>query len=181
MDRKEDWSKEVFAYMRMIIIVVMVSLGINNYVIINADVISGSMEGTIMTDDRILGNRLAYTFEDPKRFDIVIFKFPDDETQRYVKRIIGLPGDIVEIMEGKVYINGSMTSLEDSFIQEPWVVDNGPYGPYKVPEGHYFMLGDNRNYSWDSPDWNNTFVSKDSILGKAGICYYPFSSFGFVE
>ena len=123
-----------------------------------------------MTGDRIFGNRLAYTFGEPERFDIVIFKFPDDESQLFIKRVIGLPGETVEIRDGKVYIDGSHTPLDDSFTPETPV---GDYGPYEVPEDCYFMLGDNRNYSKDSRFWQNTYVEEDKILGKAVLKYFP--------
>ena len=120
---------EIWDYIKMIIIVVVVVLLINNVVLINAKIPSASMEKTIMTGDRIFGFRLAYgvnldlfgheiskKVKDPERFDIVIFKYPDDESQLFIKRVIGLPGETVEIKDGKVYIDGSETPLDDSFI-----------------------------------------------------------------
>ena len=122
---------EIWDYIKMIIIVVVVVLLINNVVLINAKIPSASMEKTIMTGDRIFGFRLAYgvnldlfgheiskKVKDPERFDIVIFKYPDDESQLFIKRVIGLPGETVEIKDGKVYIDGSETPLDDSFIPE---------------------------------------------------------------
>ncbi|MGN0398678.1 MAG: signal peptidase I [Blautia sp.] len=162
--------EELWEYVKMIIFVVAVVFVINNVLLINARIPSESMENTIMTGDRIFGNRLAYLNHDPERFDIVIFKFPDDESQLFIKRIIGLPGETVEIMDGKVYIDGSHTPLDDSFTAETPV---GNFGPYVVPEGSYFVLGDNRNCSRDSRYWINTFVEKDKILGKAVLRYFP--------
>ena len=106
----------------------------------------------------------------PERFDIVIFKYPDDESRLFIKRVIGLPGEVVEIKDGKVYIDGSPTPLDDSFIPEKMI---GSYGPYTVPENCYFMLGDNRNDSKDSRSWKNKFVRFDQIVGKAVVRYYP--------
>ena len=100
----------------------------------------------------------------------MIFKYPDDESQLFIKRVIGLPGETVEIIDGKVYIDGSETPLDDSFIPETM---RGSFGPYEVPEDCYFMLGDNRNNSKDSRYWENTFVRFDQIVGKAIIRYYP--------
>lgn len=138
--------------------------------LINARVPSESMEKTIMTGDRFFGNRLAYLFDDPERFDIVVFKYPDDESQLFVKRVIGLPGETVEIKDGKVYINGSETPLDDSFTPE---TPTGDYGPYVVPDGSYFMLGDNRNHSGDSRFWKQPYVEKEKIVGKAIFRYFP--------
>lgn len=95
---------------------------------------------------------------------------PDDESRLFIKRVIGLPGETVEIKDGKVYINDSSTPLDDSFIPEKMT---GNYGPYKVPENCYFMLGDNRNNSNDSRFWKNKFVRFDQLVGKAVVRYYP--------
>ena len=162
--------EELWEYIKMIIFVVVVVFIVNNGLLINAKIPSESMEDTIMTGDRIFGNRLAYINKDPQRFDIVIFKYPDDETQLFIKRVIGLPGETVEIRDGKVYIDGAETPLDDSFTPEP---PQGNWGPEVVPEGSYFMLGDNRNRSKDSRFWTNTFVKKEKILGKAVFRYFP--------
>ena len=183
--------KLVWEYARMIILVVVIVTVVNNVVLINAKIPSPSMEKTIMTGDRIFGFRLAYginidffghnytkKFRDPERFDIVIFKYPDDERKLYIKRVIGLPGEKVQILDGKVYINGSDTPLDEPYLPEPM---EGSYGPYEVPEGCYFMMGDNRNDSWDARYWSNTYVAKDKILGKAIFTYWPFAHFGKLE
>lgn len=162
--------EELWEYVKMIVFVVVIFFIINNVLLINARIPSESMEKTIMTGDRVFGNRLAYMTKDPERFDIVIFKFPDDESQLFIKRVIGLPGETVTIKDGKVYINDSEEPLDDSFVAETPV---GDFGPYKVPEGSYFMLGDNRNHSRDSRYWINSFVEKDKILGKAVLRYFP--------
>lgn len=169
-DVKNSIWKELWEYIKMIIFVVVVVLIVNNFLLINARVPSESMEKTIMTGDRFFGNRLAYLFDDPERFDIVVFKYPDDESQLFVKRVIGLPGETVEIKDGKVYINGFETPLDDSFTPE---TPTGDYGPYVVPEGSYFMLGDNRNHSGDSRFWKQPYVEKEKIVGKAIFRYFP--------
>jgi signal peptidase I len=141
------------------------------FVIANAEVASGSMESTIMTGDRIICNRLAYRFSEPQRFDIILFNYPHgDEPIAYVKRIIGLPGETVEIIGGKVHIDNSPIPLDDSFVREPPL---GSFGPFSVPEGHYFVLGDNRNTSSDSKSWDDPFISSDTFLGRAMFSYYP--------
>ena len=176
------WN-EIWDYVKMIIIVVVVVLVVNNVVLINAKIPSESMENTIMTGDRIFGFRMAYGLnfdffgkhisyktKDPERFDIIIFKFPDDESQLFIKRLIGLPGETVEIRDGHIYIDDSSEPLEDVETKEYMV---GNYGPYTVPEGCYFVMGDNRNDSKDSRYWINPYVSKDKILGKAVFRYWP--------
>ena len=175
--------RELLGYVKLIVIVVAITLVINNVVLINAKIPSPSMEKTLMVKDRLFGFRLAYginldlfgyeiseKFKDPERFDIVIFKYPDDESRLFIKRVIGLPGEVVEIKDGKVYIDGSPTPLDGSFIPEKMI---GSYGPYTVPENCYFMLGDNRNDSKDSRSWKNKFVRFDQLVGKAVVRYHP--------
>ena len=176
-EEKASVGKELFQWVLVILGAVILAFLIDTFVIVNAQIPSGSMENTIMTGDRVFGNRLAYKFSDPKRFDIIIFKYPDDESQLFIKRIIGLPGETVEIHDGNIYINGSDTPLEDVDIKEPM---EGSFGPYTVPEGCYFVMGDNRNNSRDSRYWENTFVSEDEILGKAVFRYWPLNKMKFL-
>ncbi|MFV0519138.1 MAG: signal peptidase I [Lachnospirales bacterium] len=169
LNTKISWKSEIISWIKTIIFCVIMAYLINNLVIVNAEVPTSSMENTIMTEDRLIANRLAYTFSDPERFDIIVFKWPDDETQNYVKRIIGLPGDTIEIKGGLLYINGVLT--EEPYLKEtPFDQD---YGPYNVPEGHYFTLGDNRNWSKDSRLWENTYVPRENIVAKPLFRYLP--------
>ena len=177
-EKKKEDRKEIMSWILTIAIAVALALFLNNFVIINARIPSGSMENTIMTGDRLIGLRLAYKNSDPQRGDIIIFKFPDDETQKYVKRVIGLPGETVTIKDAKVYIDGEL--LEEDYLKEDWVVSTGPY-TFEVPEGSYFVMGDNRNDSWDARFWTNTYVTEDKILGKAIFRYWPFTNIGKVE
>ena len=151
---------------------------INSFILVNAQIPSGSMKDTIMPGDRVFGNRLAYVFGEPERFDIIIFKYPDDESQLFIKRIIGLPGETVEIHDGNIYINGSDEPLDDVETREPMA---GSFGPYTVPENCYFVMGDNRNNSRDSRYWEHTFVSEDEILGKAVFRYWPLKKMKLVS
>ena len=148
---------------------------------VNADSIkatakSEAMEPTIKSGDTIIsigyGEFLPVViadevfmiqFPEPERYDIIMFKYPEDESQNFVQRIIGLPGESVDIIAGKVYINGSEEALDDSFIKDAPV---GDFGPFEVPEGKYFMMGDNRNNSKDSRFWANKYVSRDQIVGR---------------
>jgi signal peptidase I len=168
--KKQAVIAEVLSWVKTILAALVMAWLITTFLIVNAQVPSGSMENTVMTGDRLIANRLSYSFSEPKRFDIVVFKFPDDESKLYIKRIIGMPGDTVEIRNNQIYINGSTEPLDCSFIKEPM---NTVDATYQVPEGHYFMMGDNRNNSSDSRFWQNTYVAKDKILGKAVLKYYP--------
>ena len=169
-NNKTNAKKEVFEWIFSIAIGVIIAVLINRFVLINARVPSASMENNIMTGDRLFGYRLAYVNEEVERGDIVIFKFPDDESQLFIKRVIGLPNETVTIIDGKVYINDSTEPLNEPYLAQEMV---GTFGPYEVPDNCYFMLGDNRNYSRDSRFWENTYVSRDKILGKALFIYLP--------
>ncbi len=169
-DRQErDILKEIMSWFGIVIAAFISAFIITNFIIINAKIPTGSMENTIMAGDRVIGFRWSYLFSNPKRGDVVVFKFPDDESQNYVKRIIGLPGETVEIKSGIVYING--VALEENYLKETPYREN--FGPYEVPERHYFMMGDNRNRSADAREWTNKYVAKNKILGKVKFRYYP--------
>lgn len=170
-------SREILSWVLTFALAIGAAFLIKNYLIINADVPTGSMENTIMPGDRLIGNRLAYIKDGPERGDVVVFKYPDDEKETYVKRVIGLPGETVEIRDAKIYINGSEEPLEEDYLKEDWTVATGPY-TFEVPEGHYLVMGDNRNDSWDARYWTNTYVARDKILGKAVFTYWPIRDFG---
>lgn len=177
---KKVWLRELLSWLSYFAAAIVVAFLLKNFVIINATVPTGSMENTILPGDDLFGFRLSYLFSEPERGDIIIFKFPDDETEKYVKRIIGLPGEKVTITGGKVYINDSEEPLEEDYLKEEWVLATGPF-EYEVPEGCYFVMGDNRNNSYDSRYWEHTFVSEDEIIGEALFIYFPFNRFGKLE
>ena len=102
--REVDPKKEFFSWVRIFVVAIALALCINNFLIINANVPSGSMENTIMTGSRMIGLRTAYWFKEPQRGEIIIFKYPDDESENFVKRVIGLPGEKVTIKEFKDFI-----------------------------------------------------------------------------
>lgn len=158
-------------YLVIIVITVIVMIFLYTEVLINAYVPSDSMENTLMVGDKLIGNRLAYRFGNvPERYDIIIFYAPDEPDTLYIKRVIGLPGETVLIKKGNVYINGSHTALDDSFIPEK--MEEEPEVKFTVPEDSYFVLGDNRNESLDSRYWDNPYVLKDSIVAKAWFKYW---------
>lgn len=187
-EKKGYMRKEVVSWVRMFVIVIAVVFVLTQFVIINVRVPSGSMENTIMTKDRLIGFRFSYWVDEPQRGDIILFSYPVDEKQTYIKRVIGLPGEIVEIRDGKIYIDGSSEPLEEDYLKETWTWENDGY-TFKVPEGCYFVLGDNRNDSEDGRFWAQialnegkastpeeaepySYVKKDEIKGKAIFKYY---------
>ena len=157
-EEKTSPVKEILSWVLTIAFAIVAAILIKNYVIINANIPSGSMENTIQIGDDIFGFRLAYTFSDPKRGDIVIFNAPDSPSEKYIKRVIGLPGETVTIEDGRVYIDGE--ALEEDYLksnqsgEDPWTVNAGPY-EFKVPQDSYLLLGDNRNGSSDARVWEH--------------------------
>lgn len=162
-------KQEIFSWIKTILLAVVLAGVVNGFLIVNARVPTGSMENTIMTGDRIVALRTAYWTEEPARGDVAVFRYPDDPTGKtlYVKRVIGVGGDVVAVHNGEVTVNGEV--LEEPYIKEVTV---GDFGPYAVPIGSYFMMGDNRNKSLDSRYWENQFVKSDQILGKVVLRYY---------
>ena len=181
-EEKKPKSKlrEAVEFLIPIVVAVIIAIILKSVVFANAVVPTGSMLNTIHEGDRIIASRLAYINEDPQRYDVIIFNYPDDEKQIYVKRVIGLPGETVQVVNGVVYVtktDGETIQLDDSFVTN--CTPEGNFGPFEVPADSYFMMGDNRNSSWDSRFWNNKFVNKEKILGKVKFKYYP--SFGKIE
>lgn len=167
---KKSLIKEIRDYIFLIILAFTFAFLMNKFVYANAEVPTGSMIPIVQPGDRLIINRLSYLFEDPKRGDIVMFAYPDNEKKNYLKRIIGLPGEKLEIREGLIYINDRKTPLSENYLNDE---PNGDFGPYNVPEGCYFMLGDNRDNSLDAREWKNKYVKKEKIVGKAWLKYYP--------
>ena len=145
-----------------------------------------SMASTIEVNDILFTTELPYLVGEPGRFDIIVFKYPLDESVLYVKRVIGLPGEHVEIKEGAVYVDG--VKLGEDYLPEAWTEYNDGY-VFDVPEGCYFVMGDNRNKSFDSRFWANqavaegkcsnlfaddyTYVKKSAIVGQAVLKVLP--------
>lgn len=130
---------------------------------------SGSMIPTIQENDRVLVNRFIYRFHPPERLDVIVFEPPLETGYKedFIKRVIGLPGETVEIANGQVLINGQ--PLIENYINEK---PDYHYGPVVVPPDSYFVMGDNRNHSFDSHMWTNWLV-RDHIKGKAFVTYWP--------
>ena len=197
-EKKPGIIKELISWVMTIVFAVVFAYLITRFIIVNAVIPSASMETTIMTGDRIIANRLEYDFSKPERYDIAVFKYPDSPDTLYIKRVIGMPGDTVEILNNDIYINGDTTPLEDSFINGEMITNDAVYyvpkkgdsiaehsefienislydedGDGLFDEDCYFMMGDNRNRSADSREWQNKFVPESLMQGKAIFRYFP--------
>lgn len=161
---------EVWDWIKILLIAAIAAWLCNHLLIMNTVVPSGSMEDTIPKPSRIISLRVSYWFSDPERGDVILFDPPDGGDYYYVKRVIGLPGETVEVRDGKVYINDAEEPLDEPYVKG---IPTGDFGPYQVPEGYYFVMGDNRNNSSDSRYWNTPYVSRDSIHAKAVFGYWP--------
>ena len=135
------------------------------------------MESTLQNGDNLIVDKISYRFSDPKRFDIVVFPFQYEEDTYYIKRIIGLPGEIVQIdTDGVIYINGEV--LHESYGLEVIKDPGRAIEPITLGEDEYFVMGDNRNNSTDSRTELVGNVKRSELIGKAWVRIYPFSKFG---
>lgn len=167
--KKKKKKNEIWGIIKIVAIAFAAAFITLRFIVINAQVPTGSMKETINENDRLFGFRLAYVFSEPQQGDVIIFKFPDDESKTYIKRVIGTPGDTVKISAGAVYVNGE--KLDEPYLKEPMAI-NSTTLTYTVPDNCYFVMGDNRNNSYDSRYWTHTYVSKDQILAKALFKYF---------
>ncbi|MEM9117381.1 MAG: signal peptidase I [Cyanobacteria bacterium P01_D01_bin.6] len=160
---------------------IVLALGIRAFVAEARYIPSGSMEPTLEINDRLVVEKISYHLNPPQRGDIIVFwppdsLFPEEEQRKdaFIKRVIGLPGDTVEVRDGAVLIDG--IPLEEDYIKaEP----NYTWGPETVPPESYLVLGDNRNSSFDSHAWQpDSFVPEDNIIGKAVVRFWPPSRIG---
>ncbi|ACB52969.1 signal peptidase I [Crocosphaera subtropica ATCC 51142] len=162
-----------------VVTAVILAFGIRTFVAEARYIPSSSMEPTLEINDRLIIEKLSYHFREPVRGDVVVFNPTEalkaqDFHDAFIKRIIGLPGETIQVKEGKVYVNGK--EITEKYIAEDPTYD---YGPVVVPEGEYLVLGDNRNNSYDSHYWG--FVPKDKIIGKAFVRFWPFNRLGSLD
>lgn len=172
--QKKSKLREAISFMTPIVVALIIAIFLKTCIFANIVIPTGSMLNTIQEGDRIIASRLAYINDEPQRYDIIIFKYPDDETQLFAKRIIALPGETIEVKNGIVYItdkNDNKSTARTDFITN--CIPTGNFGPYTVPLGSYFVMGDNRNDSWDSRYWDNKTVKKGKIIGKVKFRYFP--------
>lgn len=177
-----DILKEILSTGIYILVVLFATYLLITYVIQRTEVNGASMEPTLHNADNLFVDKISYRFKDPERFDVIVFPFHYQEETFYIKRIIGLPGETVQIDEsGTIYIDGEV--LPESFGKE--VIQADKIGlaaePIHLGEDEYFVLGDNRNDSFDSRYAQVGNISKDEIIGRAWLRIWPFSDFGFVK
>ena len=170
---------ELLSWIVYIVIVVILSLGIITFVGQRTKVSGHSMETTLSDGDNLIVDKISYRFRDPERFEIIVFPFQYEEHTYYIKRIIGLPGETVQVIDGYVYINGEM--LDENYGLE--VMDDPGIAaePITLGEDEYFVLGDNRNHSSDSRDPSVGVLHRDDIMGRAWIRIWPFEKFGVIK
>jgi signal peptidase I len=169
----------LFDVLSVVVSAVVIAAVLKTFIIDSRSVPTGSMIPTINEQDRVIILKLPYFLgATPGRQDVVVFAAPEEFNSKedLLKRVIGLPGDRLEVKNGLVYVNGE--ALYEPYINEPPI---NSYGEVTVPEGCYFMLGDNRNHSRDSRMWEKPFVPLSSIKGKVLVCYWPVSRWGIVE
>jgi signal peptidase I len=135
-----------------------------------------SMQPELLDQERIFVNKFVYHFEEIHRGDIVVFWYPKDPSKSFIKRVLGVPGDLVSIRDGQVYINGQL--VEERYVPRGYQ-DADSYPPVRVRDGHYYVLGDHRNASNDSRSWG--LVPRKYIYGKAVFRYWPVEKAGFLE
>ena len=168
-----------------ILIAFILAMAIRTFAIQAFKIPTGSMRTTLLEGDRVLVNKLKYGPQIPwthirlpgygklARGDIIVFRYPEDPRRDFIKRLIALPGEIVEIREGHIYINGKM--INDERIIPQYYYNRGDYGAkdlsIKIPQGYYYVLGDNSANSEDSRIWG--FVPEYNLVGKAEVIYWP--------
>lgn len=167
---------ELKSWFRDILLAFAIAIFIVIFVVQPVKVEGTSMQPRLADQERIFVNRFIYRFHEIRRGDVVVFWYPRDQSKSFIKRVVGVPGDKVEIHAGTVYVNGA--KVNEPYLNQEFQ-DHKSFQPVLVPLGHYFVLGDHRNSSNDSRSWG--FVPHDLIYGKAVFSYWPVSRVGLVE
>ena len=178
--REPGIIREILGWIFYIIVILALTYVIITYVGQRTSVSGSSMETTLSDGDQLLVDKLSYRFRDPKRFDIIVFPYQYAENTYYIKRIIGLPGETVQVVDGYVYINGNRLESDvygNERMDDPMAASQ----PITLGSDEYFVLGDNRNHSQDSRDPSVGKVKKDTIMGKAWVRIYPFDKMGVIR
>ncbi|MEO0456344.1 MAG: signal peptidase I [Cyanobacteria bacterium P01_A01_bin.114] len=175
---KKSWGQTVRENLKLVAIALTISLIVRVFVAEPRYIPSNSMEPTLLVGDRLLVEKVSYHLHEPQRGDIVVFEPPPQlqeigygADQAFIKRVIGEPGQIVEVTQGKVYVDG--VALNEDYILEAPAYE---MPPVRVPAGYLFVMGDNRNDSNDSHVWG--FLPETNVIGRAAVRFWPFSSAG---
>ncbi len=177
--RERSIIGELFSWLIYIVIIVLLSLCIITFVGQRTKVSGHSMETTLSDGDNLIVDKISYRFREPQRFEIIVFPFQYEENTYYIKRIIGLPGETVQVIDGYVYIDGEM--LDENYglevMEDPGIAAE----PITLGDDEYFVLGDNRNHSSDSRDPSVGVLHRSDIMGRAWIRIWPFNKFGVIK
>jgi signal peptidase I len=179
---REVLIREGKEWAHSIIVALILTLIIRTFVIQAFKIPSGSMRPTLMEGDKLFVNKYIYRFKQPKRGDIIVFKYPEDPKKDFIKRLVAWGGEQVEIRDGKIYVDGKVLDSPKNFGRF-YYYNHDPYGAprevIKVPEDSYYVLGDNSANSTDSRFWG--FVPKKNVLGKAVLRWWPLNRFGKIK
>lgn len=172
--------KEVLDWVVFFVILIGLTFLINTYVGQRTYISGPSMQPTLHDGDNLIVDKISYRFTDPKRYDIIVFPYRYQDDTFYIKRIIGLPGETVQIINGYVYINGELR--EDEVYGAEVMEDAGIASePITLGEDEYFVLGDNRNHSSDSRDPNVGVLHRDELIGRAWVRIWPLDQIGVIR
>ena len=172
--------KEICSTLLYLVVIFTLTFLFITFIAQRTEVSGSSMEPTLQDRDSLLVDKISYRFKDPERFDIIIFPYRYGNNQYFIKRVIGLPGETIQIdSEGNIYINGQV--LSESYGAE--VIQDPGRAATEIVLGddEFFVMGDNRNHSMDSRDLSVGNIKKNDILGRAMLRIYPFSKFGGVD
>jgi signal peptidase I len=176
-------AKEIYEWIKSIALAVIIAVLIKTFLFNTTYVLGSSMYPTLQERDRLFTNKIVYLFSKPQRGDIVVLKAPDDPEKDYIKRIIAVEGDTLEIKKGKVYVNGELL-VEDYIPKDPVTneyIETLGNVKVKVPKGHVYVLGDNRHKGKSKDSRYLGPIPIRSIKGKACFRYFPFSRFGSIN
>jgi len=170
----------LLSFLETVVVALVISIVLYLFIMTPHEVIGNSMHPTYQNGEYLMANKLLYRFQDPQRGDVIIFKYSD--TQDFIKRVIGLPGDKVMLKDGHIYINDQLLD-ESAYLSNSIYTNGGEFlhegETITVPDNEYFVCGDNRPHSSDSRTFGP--ISKDDIKGKAWLVYFPFSQFRIAQ
>ncbi len=178
-EKKPGILREILGFLIYVGIVVGITFFIITFEGQRTYVSGSSMENTLSHGDNLIVDKITYRFSDPKRYDIIVFPFRHEENVYYIKRIIGLPGETIQIQDGSIYINGEI--LSESYGREVMKSAGLAEDPITLGEGEYFVLGDNRNDSMDSRDPGVSTIHRDEIIGRAWVRIWPLDEIGVLK